>query len=85
MPVKFVEMENEKRLLVLQQLIVFVLKMIVLVKTVFKLLELLVRLMVPIFVPNAKVDITKPVLINALRVVLHVDLVLVTTKLFQTK
>ena len=77
MPVKFVEMENEKRLLVLQQLIVFVLKMFVLVKTVLKLLELLVRLMVPIFVPNAKVDITKPVLINALRVVLHVDLVLV--------
>jgi len=76
-PVKFVEMENEKRLLVLQQLIVFVLKMFVLVKTVLKLLELLVRLMVPIFVPNAKVDITKPVLINALRVVLHVDLVLV--------
>ena len=62
MPVKFVEMENEKRLLVLQQLIVFVLKMIVLVKTVFKLLELLVRLMVPIFVPRAPVDITKQVI-----------------------
>ena len=77
MPVKFVEMENEKRLLVLQQLIVFVIKMFVLFKTVLKLLELLVRLMVPIFVPNAKVDITKPVLINVLRVVLHVDLVLV--------
>ena len=77
MPVKFVEMENEKRLLVLQQLIVFVLKMFVLVKTVLKLLELLVRLMVPIFVPNAKVDITKQVLTNALRVVLHVNLILV--------
>ena len=61
-PVWFVELENEKPLLVLQQLIVFVLKMFVLVKTVFKLLELLVRLMVPIFVPRAPVDITKQVI-----------------------
>ena len=53
---------NMKQQRVPQLPIVFVLKMFVLVKTVFKLLVLLVRLMVPIFVPRAPVDIPKQVI-----------------------
>ena len=58
-PVWFVEMENEKPLLVLQQLIVFVLKMFVLVKTVFKQLERLVLQTMPTFVRPVSLDISK--------------------------
>jgi len=58
-PVWFVELENEKPLLVLQQLIVFVLKMFVLVKTVFKQLERLVLQTMPTFVRPVSLDISK--------------------------
>ena len=58
-PVWFVEMENEKHLLVLQQLIVFVLKTIVLVRMVFKLLELLVLHIMLISARLAPVTIIK--------------------------
>jgi len=58
-PAWFVELENEKPLLVLQQLIVFVLKMFVLVKTVFKQLERLVLQTMPTFVRPVSLDISK--------------------------
>jgi len=61
-PVLLVLDHNIKQERVRDLTIVLVLKMFVLVKTVFKLLELLVRLMVPIFVPRAPVDITKQVI-----------------------
>jgi hypothetical protein len=68
-----VVLEQEKRLLVLHRLIVFVLKTIVLVLMVLQLLEVLVHLMVLTFVLLAPMDITKPV-IHVLRVVQRVDL-----------
>ena len=58
-PAWFVKLENEKPLLVLQQLIVFVLKMFVLVKTVFKQLERLVLQTMPTFVRPVSLDISK--------------------------
>ena len=58
-PVWFVKLGKDKRRLVLQQLIVFVLKMFVLVKTVFKQLERLVLQTMPTFVRPVSLDISK--------------------------
>ena len=59
MPVWFVELENEKRLLVLQQLIVYAHKMYVLVPTVLKQLERLVLHMVLTSVFPVTLDLAK--------------------------
>jgi len=71
-PVWFVEMENEKPLLVLRELIVYVHKTPVLVPMVLKQLELLVLQTVPTFV--------RPVVVVIILVVHHVLSILVLVK-----